>query len=336
MKITNEILEAYLNCKTKGHLKLAGETGTKSDYEAMTAAASRASREEAIAKLVARFGEGDACRGVAVTAATLKQGAPLLADATLEDEGMSIRFDALKRADGASKLGDHHYLPVLHDHGDKVGRQQKLLLAVLGLVLARVQGLRPAVGLVARGPEGRLGKVWLDAKLYRQAEQVLDEVKRLQAGRRAAAADAQRALPGLRVPAAVPQAGGGGGRHQPARGRGREGVEAVQPQGHLHPDATVLHLPPAEEGQAGQAEDAHPLPRLAGPGHPREEDPRLRHAGPARQAGAGLPRRRGHARRASSTCSACSSSRATTEKMLSFWADGKDQEAEIFQRSWTC
>ena len=26
-KITNEVLEAYLDCKTKGHLKLAGEAG---------------------------------------------------------------------------------------------------------------------------------------------------------------------------------------------------------------------------------------------------------------------------------------------------------------------
>jgi hypothetical protein len=32
MKITNEVLEGFLNCKTKGHLKLARETGTKSDY----------------------------------------------------------------------------------------------------------------------------------------------------------------------------------------------------------------------------------------------------------------------------------------------------------------
>ena len=63
MKITNEILEGYLNCKNKGHLKLAGESGTKSDYEAMTTAARQASREAALAKLVARFGEGDACRG---------------------------------------------------------------------------------------------------------------------------------------------------------------------------------------------------------------------------------------------------------------------------------
>jgi predicted RecB family nuclease len=182
MEITEEILEAYLNCKTKGHLKLVGETGTKSDYEAMTEVARRASRELSIAGIVARYGEGNAYRETAVTAAMLKQGAPLLADAVVEDDGMSIRFDGLKRADGASKLGGHHYVPVLHDHGDRVGRQQKLLLAVLGLVLERVQGLRSATGLVARGPEGRLGKVRLEAKFYREAEQVLDEARRLQAG----------------------------------------------------------------------------------------------------------------------------------------------------------
>ena len=60
MKITNEILEAYLNCKTKGHLRLIGETGTKSDYEAMTEAAGRASREVSLAGIVARYGEGNA------------------------------------------------------------------------------------------------------------------------------------------------------------------------------------------------------------------------------------------------------------------------------------
>jgi predicted RecB family nuclease len=182
MKITNEILEGYLNCSTKGSLKLAGELGTRSDYEAMTTAACQASRESTLANLVSRFGQTDACRGLPVTTETLKQGTPLLADATLEDDAMSIRFDALKRTDGTSKLGDHYYVPVLHVLGDKVGRPHKLRLAVLSLVLDRVQGLRPATGLVACGPEGRLGKVRLEVKLYRQAGQVLDELNRLQAG----------------------------------------------------------------------------------------------------------------------------------------------------------
>src|SRR4051812_30879597 len=59
MRITRAIIEAYLDCAYKGHLKFAGESGTRSDYEAMTAAAEAASREQAVARLVARFGEGD-------------------------------------------------------------------------------------------------------------------------------------------------------------------------------------------------------------------------------------------------------------------------------------
>jgi predicted RecB family nuclease len=181
-KITRDIIESYLNCKHKGHLKLAEERGTQSDYETMTMAVTASLREEAVAKLVVRFGESDAGRDMAATAATLKQGKTLLANVELKDESLSLRFDALKRADGPSKVGDHHYLPVLHHHGDKVGRLQKVLLALHGLVLARVQGRRPDVGLVVRGSEARLGKVHLPPKLYRQAEQILDEMMRIQTG----------------------------------------------------------------------------------------------------------------------------------------------------------
>src|SRR6201985_1881661 len=84
MKITKEVLEAYLNCKTKGHLKLAGEAGTKSDYEVMIEGAVRASREAPLARLVARYGVGDTGGGTPLTDAALKKGPPLLVDALLE------------------------------------------------------------------------------------------------------------------------------------------------------------------------------------------------------------------------------------------------------------
>ena len=80
-KITRDIIECYLNCKYKGHLKLIGASGTPSDYEEMTTAARASSRESGLAKLVSRFGVEDACRGIAVTSGTLKQWAPLLVDA---------------------------------------------------------------------------------------------------------------------------------------------------------------------------------------------------------------------------------------------------------------
>jgi hypothetical protein len=53
-KITRDVIESYLNCKYKGHLKLTGESGTISDYEAMTTAARASSREQALTRLAAR------------------------------------------------------------------------------------------------------------------------------------------------------------------------------------------------------------------------------------------------------------------------------------------
>src|SRR5262245_36603500 len=73
MKITNEGMEGYLNCKSKGHLKFVGESGTPPYYETMTTTAKAAARTEAVARLVAQFSGGDACQGLPVTAATLKQ-----------------------------------------------------------------------------------------------------------------------------------------------------------------------------------------------------------------------------------------------------------------------
>jgi hypothetical protein len=49
-EITRDIVESYLNCKYKGHLKLAGEGGTKSDYETMTTATRAASRETTLVR----------------------------------------------------------------------------------------------------------------------------------------------------------------------------------------------------------------------------------------------------------------------------------------------
>jgi hypothetical protein len=138
--------------------------GFLSDCETMIVAAGRESREASLARLAARFSEGDACREIAATPSTLTQGAPLLTDATLEDDFVSLHFDALKQEEGPSTLGDYHYLPVLHNHRTKMGRPRKLMLAVLGLALAPVQGIRPALGLVVHGPEGRLRKVRLRRK----------------------------------------------------------------------------------------------------------------------------------------------------------------------------
>ena len=96
----------------------------------------------------------------------------------LEDDLLSLRFDGLKKVDGPSKLGDFHYVPMLFHEGRKVGKQQRLLLELYGLLLSRLQGQMPSSGIIWHGKECRTTRVRLNADL-RRTERLLREVKEM-------------------------------------------------------------------------------------------------------------------------------------------------------------
>jgi predicted RecB family nuclease len=176
-KVTREVLEGYLHCKLKGHLNQQGQQGTRSDYEVMLAELRDGVRRGATDKILARHKEGEVARGMPLTAAGLKRGPLFVLDATLEDDVVCLHFDGLKRVDGPSKLGDFHYLPVLFHDGEKVRKEQKLLLDVYGLLLSRLQGRAPGSGIVWHGKAGKATRVRLNPD-PRKAEQVLRELQR--------------------------------------------------------------------------------------------------------------------------------------------------------------
>ena len=65
-------------------------------------------------------------------------------DALLEDDLLALVFDGLKRIDEPSNLGEFHYVPMMFHEGRKVGKEQRLLLEVHGLLLSQFQGRSPA------------------------------------------------------------------------------------------------------------------------------------------------------------------------------------------------
>ena len=143
-KITGDVLESYLQCKYKGYLKLAGEQGIQSDYELLLVEARNQVRLAAADKLRVEAQEDDVLQGPTLTRARLKQGVPLLLEGTTEDERLSIRFDALQKEAGPSRLGDFHYIPVLFHEAERPGRLPKDLLALYGLIVGGIQGRQPS------------------------------------------------------------------------------------------------------------------------------------------------------------------------------------------------
>lgn len=90
-KITREILEAYLYCKTKAHLKLAGQQqGVKSDYEMLLASNRQEVRRQAIDKILAKHPEEQVARDISLTIEELRTGPAYVLDANLEDDLVNL------------------------------------------------------------------------------------------------------------------------------------------------------------------------------------------------------------------------------------------------------
>jgi predicted RecB family nuclease len=177
-KITREILEAFLNCKFKAHLKLIGQDGIRSDYEAMMAEIRQEVRQKAINKILARNPESELTRGMIVTVGALRDGPSFVLDAKLEDDQFMLTIDGLKKVDGPSQLGNFHYLPMLFHESRKIGKQQRLLLEIHGLLLSRLQGQMPSSGIIWHGKECSMTRVRLNGDL-RNTERLVREVKEM-------------------------------------------------------------------------------------------------------------------------------------------------------------
>jgi predicted RecB family nuclease len=172
------VLESYLNCKYKGHLKLTGQRGVKCDYETLLMERRAEVRLRFIEKILARHPGEELLRNLPLTTSALKEGASFFLDGSLEDDLVALEFDGLKKVDGPSKLGDFHYIPILFHERRTIRREQRLLLDVYAFFLSRLQGRVPSTGLIWHGTECKATKVRLNTA-PRKAEHILQDLKGL-------------------------------------------------------------------------------------------------------------------------------------------------------------
>ena len=177
-KITSDVLESYIHCKFKGHLKLAGQQGTKCDFEAMLMELRAEVRLQAVDMIIARYSGDQVARNIPLTTAGLKRGPQYILDGTLEDDTLALHFDGLKRVEGQSELGEFHYLPVLFHESRQVKKEQKLLLEVYGMILSGIQGRAPAYGIIWHGRMCKATRVKLNPN-HGKAEQVLCDLREM-------------------------------------------------------------------------------------------------------------------------------------------------------------
>jgi predicted RecB family nuclease len=149
-KITRDVIESYLHCKTKAALKLAMEDGTKSDYEIWSTEQITRENRGATDNLIRIYNGRTVAEKIALTAPMMKTAPDVILNGRFEDESLSIFIDALVRDDAiSSKRRQPTYIPVLF-HGGEIRAAQKILLEIFALLISGLQHQEPTVGLVFR------------------------------------------------------------------------------------------------------------------------------------------------------------------------------------------
>lgn len=177
-KITQDILESYVFCRSKAYLQWTGEYGKPSDYAMFLTQSRDEVRRKAMAKMLAQAHKAQVVQGALLTTAVLRQGPLFVLDAHVEDGPFCLALDGLKQVPGESTLGAFHYIPLLYYEGRHIRREQRFMLTLYGLFLSRLQGRMPDSGIIWHGQACHATKVRLPPDL-RRAEQCLREVQEM-------------------------------------------------------------------------------------------------------------------------------------------------------------
>lgn len=179
-KITREVLESYLRCKTEAALKLKGEHGTHSEYEIWSMEQTTQQKFAAEANLLKRHDGQAVDKRTNLTASIMKTGPSVILEGCFEDQLLSISIDALvKDGEHSSKRSRSTYIPVLFYDGE-VHAAQKALLELFAALVSELQENEPIVGLVFPS-DGKPKVVRLEPGL-KLARSALSDVKELHRG----------------------------------------------------------------------------------------------------------------------------------------------------------
>jgi predicted RecB family nuclease len=177
-RITDGVINALQHCRLKAHFQLHGEVGVQCGYEKLLIEQRANVQRKAIEKIRREYNETEVVTDLSLSVANLRKGAPFILGAHLDDDRHAIFFDALRKADGHSALGDFQYEPVAFCASRRFRASDRQELAARAVLLARVQGALPAGGGAYLGRDSARTTIRFGSTLT-AAENLLRDAERL-------------------------------------------------------------------------------------------------------------------------------------------------------------
>ena len=183
MQITESLFVAYCQCPYKASLKSKVEVGEVVDYEAIQKEADARFRDETIKRLLGSHSESQVLREPSSLVLAVKEGVMLILGARVEVQGMALRFDVLERLVDRDDDRQSVYVPVKFSHRNKLSREDSLLAAFHGIILAEALGQPVPFVKVVHGLDFSVSKIKLvgptgTTRLVKEARKILDRLRK--------------------------------------------------------------------------------------------------------------------------------------------------------------
>jgi hypothetical protein len=150
--ITDRVLEDYLKCHSKAHLRRHGRTGEAHQYLALCSRLDARYHADASLWLSTRTTTGGANHFGRSLLQDMTTTDAIILDAVGAANGLETHFHALQGKLGDSHLGPYHYQPIRFCRQPQPNAAVYLLLAFDAVILGDLQGISPEVGVLLCGP----------------------------------------------------------------------------------------------------------------------------------------------------------------------------------------
>jgi predicted RecB family nuclease len=182
MQIIESLFLAHCQCAYKAFLKSQGEVGEVVDYKVIRSESDAGFRDEAIERLVRSHVGSHVLRDPPSLTLAVREGVGLILGARAESPGGAVRFDLLERHHDRDGSSQAPYVPVRFSHSNKLTREDSLLAAFHGIILAEVLGRPVPFVKVVHGAGFSLTKIKLvgssgATRLVKETRQILERLK---------------------------------------------------------------------------------------------------------------------------------------------------------------
>src|SRR5437868_1695929 len=151
MQITDEIFQAFLKCETKAYLKSANSDAAHPEIADWRQHVVESYKEICCARLRSAFSQDECLVGPSAPQDFENNRYRLLIDCVVQAQGFLSHIPALERLPAPERTRRSLLVPVRFVPGEKIAKEDKLLLAFDALVLSVALGEIPPVGKIIHG-----------------------------------------------------------------------------------------------------------------------------------------------------------------------------------------